>query len=241
MFKTDLGCQSSNAYNSQLFTRCCSLSICSPTTREALENLKDTIMEGRELTIVWNEVQTPSISSKVWIRIDGPFLDDQKLNDLFSLYGFVSHYEFSRRSGDTRGAVSFELDSAADSAMHDLNGTTLYGRKFYVAKFVRNMGDVVVALDHTAAQEPIKIVSIYKFEGKGKKRKFITAFEMDSIRTVADFLLVLHDLCDSPLVGLSLNCPWPGYHVRYYHANSMTCKPVLVEEQGQHGWYSDCS
>ena len=94
------------------------------------------------------------------------------------------------------------------------------------------MGDVVAALDHTAAQEPINIVSIYKFEGKGKKRKFVTAFEMDSIRTVADFLLVLHDLCDSPLAGLSLNSPWPGYHVRYYHANSMTCEPVLVEEVG---------
>ena len=86
-------------------------------------------MEGRELTIVWNEIQTPSISSKVWIRIDGPFLDDQKLKVLFSLYGFVSHCEFSRHSGKTIGAVSFQLDGAADSAVHDLNGTTLYGRK----------------------------------------------------------------------------------------------------------------
>ncbi|XP_050285311.1 uncharacterized protein LOC126724935 isoform X5 [Quercus robur] len=199
--------------------------------REALENLQDTKMEGRELTIVWNEVQTPSISSKVWIRIDGPFLDDQELNDLFSVYGFVRQCEFSGRSGKMRGAVSFELDSAADSAVHDLNGTTIYGRKFYVAKFVRNMGDVVAALDHTAAQEPIKFASIYKFEGM--ELEFVAGIEMDSIRTVADFLLVLHDLWGSPLaVGLSLNCPWPGYHARYYHANSRTYEPVLVEEEG---------
>ena len=86
------------------------------------------MLEGRELTIVWNEVQTPSISSKLWIRVCGPFVDDQNLDDLFSQYG-VSHCELARHEGETRGVVSFELDSAADSAMHDLNGTTLYGRK----------------------------------------------------------------------------------------------------------------
>ena len=85
------------------------------------------------------------------------------------------------------------------------------------------------ALDHTAAQEPISFASIYKFEGM--KIHFVAKIEMDSIRTVADFLLVLHDLWGSPLAaGLSLNCPWPGYHARYYHANSMTFEPVLVEE-----------
>ena len=91
------------------------------------------------------------------------------------------------------------------------------------------MGDIVAALDHTAAPEPISVASIFKFENM--EIHFVANMEMDPIRTVADFLLVLHDLWGSPLAaGLSLNCPWPGYDARYYHANSMTFEPVLVEE-----------
>ena len=99
------------------------LSLCS--AREALEHLKDTILEGRQLNIIWNEVQTPSTSSKLWIRIYGRFLDGPTLKDIFSLYGVVSHYKLSRRNGETRGFVSFEINSATDSTMFGLNGTTL--------------------------------------------------------------------------------------------------------------------
>ena len=94
------------------------LSLCS--TKEALEHLKDTKLEGRQLNIIWNEVQTPSTSSKLWIRIYGCFLDGPTLKDIFSLYGVVSHYKLSRRNGEIRGFVSFEINSATDSTMYGL-------------------------------------------------------------------------------------------------------------------------
>ena len=112
------------------------------------------------------------------------------------------------------------------TALHQTLFFTAYGLFFFLI-FLFSYVDK--ALDHTAAQEPISVASIYKFEGM--KIHFVAKIEMDSIRTVADFLLELHDLWGSPLAaGLSLNCPWPGYHARYYHANSMTFEPVLVEE-----------
>nr|POE61801.1 hypothetical protein CFP56_59515 [Quercus suber] len=53
---------------------------------------------------------------------------------------------------------------------------------------------------------------------------------MDSMKTLGDFLQKLHNLWDSPLEGLSLKAPLPGYVVMYKHLDSMTCEAVIVEK-----------
>ena len=52
------------------------------------------------------------------------------------------------------------------------------------------------------------------------------------MKTLGDFLQKLHDLWDSPLEGLSLKAPSPGYVVMYKHVDSMTYEAVIVEKVG---------
>ena len=52
------------------------------------------------------------------------------------------------------------------------------------------------------------------------------------MKTLGDFLQKLHDLWDSPLEGLSLKAPLPGYVVMYKHVDSMTFEAVIVEKVG---------
>ena len=52
------------------------------------------------------------------------------------------------------------------------------------------------------------------------------------MKTLGDFLQKLHDLWGSPLEGLSLKAPSPGYVVMYKHVDSMTYEAVIVEKVG---------
>ena len=54
------------------------------------------------------------------------------------------------------------------------------------------------------------------------------------MKTLGDFLQKLHDLWGSPLEGLSLKAPSPGYVVMYKHVDSMTYEAVIVEKVGMY-------
>ena len=61
-------------------------------------------------------------------------------------------------------------------------------------------------------------MTIYRFEGKEDKREFMRTLDMESFKTIGDFLLSLKDLWDSimstPLEGeLTLEAPWLGYNL----------------------------
>ena len=63
-------------------------------------------------------------------------------------------------------------------------------------------------------------MTVYRFEGNDDKREFVRTLDMESFKTIGDFLLSLKDLWESimstPLGGggeFTLEAPWPGYNM----------------------------